>query len=109
MDSAEADADLDVEYLWGELPEQAPVPLPAGRWRVQAVHTAADEDNWVGLVRLLPADDARKKHVPGEPGLCLRWTTCAAAVRAEVRASGPVAASRRRAARRSVPGAAPPC
>ncbi len=56
MDSAEADADLDVEYSWGELPDQAPVPLPAGRWRVRAVHTEVDEDNWVGLVQLLPAD-----------------------------------------------------
>lgn len=32
---------------------QAPVPLPAGRWRVRAVHTTG-EFPWVGLVQLLP-------------------------------------------------------
>ncbi|MFE7098906.1 Imm21 family immunity protein [Streptomyces erythrochromogenes] len=57
MDSAEAGAEMDVEYPGGGgLPAQAPVPLPAGRWRVRAVHTEADEENWVGLVQLLPAD-----------------------------------------------------
>lgn len=56
MDSAEAGAGLDVEYPGGGLPAQAPVPLPAGRWRIRAVHTKADEDNWVGLVQLLPVD-----------------------------------------------------
>jgi hypothetical protein len=54
MDSAEAGADLNVEYPDGGLPEQAPVPLPAGRWRVRAAHTAANEHNRVGLVQLLP-------------------------------------------------------
>ncbi|MFB7468790.1 Imm21 family immunity protein [Streptomyces sp. NPDC056224] len=54
MDSAEAGAGLDVEYPGGGLPAQAPVPLPAGHWRVRAVHTKVDEDNWVGLVQLLP-------------------------------------------------------
>lgn len=57
MDAGEAGADLDVEYSWGELPDQAPVPLPVGCWRVRAVHTEVDEDNWVGVVQLLPADD----------------------------------------------------
>ncbi|MFE5677201.1 Imm21 family immunity protein [Streptomyces erythrochromogenes] len=56
MDSAEAGAELNVEYPFGGMPAQAPVPLPAGRWRVRAVHTEADEENWVGLVQLLPAD-----------------------------------------------------
>ncbi len=56
MDSAEAGADLGVEYPGGGLPAQAPVPLPAGRWRVRAVHTKTDQGPWVGLVQLLPAD-----------------------------------------------------
>ncbi|MGX1135673.1 GH43 family beta-xylosidase [Streptomyces glaucescens] len=33
---------------------QAPVPSPAGRWKIRATHTKADEENWVGLVQLLP-------------------------------------------------------
>ncbi|MET9570639.1 Imm21 family immunity protein [Streptomyces virginiae] len=56
MDSAEAGSDLNVEYPGGGIPSQAPVPLPAGRWRVRAVHVEADEENWPGLVQLLPAD-----------------------------------------------------
>ncbi|MER5894414.1 Imm21 family immunity protein [Streptomyces sp. NPDC001876] len=56
MDSAEAGADLGVECPGGGVPAQAPVPLPAGRWTVRAVHTKADEANWVGLVQLLPID-----------------------------------------------------
>ncbi|MFI7358094.1 Imm21 family immunity protein [Streptomyces avidinii] len=56
MDSAEAGAELNVEYPGGGLPAQAPVPLPAGRWRVRAVHTEADGRNGVGLVQLLPTD-----------------------------------------------------
>lgn len=54
MDSANAGTDLADRYPDGRLPEQAPVPLPAGTWKVQAVHTEADELTWVGLVRLLP-------------------------------------------------------
>ncbi|NEA42451.1 Imm21 family immunity protein [Streptomyces sp. SID11385] len=38
MDSAEAGADLAVEYPGGGLPEQAPVAVPAGRWRVRAAY-----------------------------------------------------------------------
>ncbi|MET9515462.1 immunity 21 family protein [Streptomyces sp. NPDC002994] len=53
MDSAEAGAELNVEYPGGGLPAQAPVSLPAGRWRVRAVHTEANEENWVGLVQIL--------------------------------------------------------
>ncbi|MFC9823625.1 Imm21 family immunity protein [Streptomyces erythrochromogenes] len=57
MDSGEAGAELDVEPPGGGgLPARAPVPLPAGRWRVRAVHTEADEENWLGLVQLLPAE-----------------------------------------------------
>ncbi|MFE6037376.1 Imm21 family immunity protein [Streptomyces sp. NPDC056452] len=56
MDSAEAGADLGVEYPGGGVPAQAPVHLPAGRWTVRAVHTEADERNSVGLVQLLPVD-----------------------------------------------------
>jgi len=56
MDSAEAGADLGIEYPGGGLPAEAPVPLPAGRWRVRAVHIKVDEDNRVGLVHLLPAE-----------------------------------------------------
>ncbi|MEV5947749.1 Imm21 family immunity protein [Streptomyces sp. NPDC051993] len=56
MDSAEAGSDLGVEYPDGGMPSQAPVPLPAGRWRVRATQTKADEENWVGLVQLLSAE-----------------------------------------------------
>ncbi len=56
MDSAEAGAGLSVEYPGGGEPAQAAVPLTAGRWRIRAVHTEADEENWVGLVQLLPVD-----------------------------------------------------
>lgn len=54
MDSAEAGADLGVEYPGGGMPSRAPVPLSAGRWRVRAIHTKADEGNRVGLVQLVP-------------------------------------------------------
>lgn len=56
MDSAEAGSELGIEYPGGGMPDQAPVPLPAGRWRVRATHTKVDEENWVGLVHLLPTD-----------------------------------------------------
>lgn len=53
MDSAVAGRDLAVEYPGsGGLPEQAHVPLSAGRWRVRAVHTTG-ESPWVGVVQLL--------------------------------------------------------
>jgi hypothetical protein len=57
MDSAEAGTDLTVGYPDGGLPSQAAVPLAAGRWRVRAVHTMADEGGWVGLVQLLAVAD----------------------------------------------------
>ncbi|MEV0241595.1 Imm21 family immunity protein [Streptomyces sp. NPDC050674] len=55
MDSAEAGSDLGIEYPGGGMPAEAPVPLPAGRWRVRAVHTKVDQE-WVGLVQLLATD-----------------------------------------------------
>ncbi|MFD7864801.1 immunity 21 family protein [Streptomyces sp. NPDC059783] len=57
MDSAEAGAELNVEYPGGGLPSQAGVPLPPGRWRVRAVHTEVDEDNRVDLVQLRAVTD----------------------------------------------------
>ncbi|MFI0516089.1 Imm21 family immunity protein [Streptomyces sp. WSLK1-5] len=56
MDSAEAGSELGIEYPGGGMPAQAPVPLPAGRWTVRATHTKADEENWVGLVQILPTE-----------------------------------------------------
>ncbi len=56
MDSAEAGSTLDVEYPGGGVPEQATVLLSAGRWRVRATHTKADERNRVGLVQIMPTD-----------------------------------------------------
>ncbi|MEV7192699.1 Imm21 family immunity protein [Streptomyces sp. NPDC093510] len=55
LDSAVAGADLAVEYPdQGGLPEQAQVPVPAGRWSVRATHKTGDFP-WVGVVQLLPA------------------------------------------------------
>jgi hypothetical protein len=54
MDSANTGTELGTGYPDGRLPEQAPVPLPAGTWRVRAIHTEADELTWIGLVHLLP-------------------------------------------------------
>ncbi len=60
MDSATAGNDLGAPYPDGRgEPEQAPVPLPAGRWRVRAFHRWAGESAWVGVVQLLPEADAR--------------------------------------------------
>ncbi|MFF8717064.1 Imm21 family immunity protein [Streptomyces sp. NPDC015184] len=56
MDSAEAGSDLGVEYPGGGIPAEASVPLPAGRWRVRATQTELDDENWVGLVQLLPVE-----------------------------------------------------
>ncbi|MGW7366064.1 Imm21 family immunity protein [Streptomyces sp. NPDC054841] len=55
MDSVIAGDELGVEFPGGGLPEQAPVPLPPGRWAVRAVHSWADDRAWVGLVQLRPA------------------------------------------------------
>ncbi|MFD6949495.1 hypothetical protein A6A08_05165 [Nocardiopsis sp. TSRI0078] len=56
MDATTPGVELAVAYAGGGLPEQAPVPLPSGRWRVGALQAWADEHTWVGLVRLLPTD-----------------------------------------------------
>ncbi|MET7622814.1 immunity 21 family protein [Streptomyces sp. NPDC005408] len=56
MDSAETGSELDIEYPGDGMPAQASVPLPASRWRVRATHTKADEENWVGLVQILPIE-----------------------------------------------------
>ncbi|WP_237551766.1 MULTISPECIES: Imm21 family immunity protein [unclassified Streptomyces] len=52
MDSAEAGRDLGDDYPGGGRPEQAAVRLPAGQWRVRAVHKSG-ESPWVGLVQLV--------------------------------------------------------
>ncbi|MFF7098100.1 Imm21 family immunity protein [Streptomyces rubradiris] len=52
MDSAVAGADLGVEYPGGGQPDQAPVQIPAGQWKVRAVHKNGDFP-WVGLVQLV--------------------------------------------------------
>ncbi|MEV6203337.1 Imm21 family immunity protein [Streptomyces sp. NPDC051771] len=55
MGSVTAGNEPDAEYPdGGGLPEQVPVPIPPGRWTVRAVHTSANEETSVGLVRLLP-------------------------------------------------------
>ncbi|MFI8965989.1 Imm21 family immunity protein [Streptomyces sp. NPDC053493] len=54
MDSAEAGSDVGIDYPGGGKPAEAAVPLPAGRWRVRATQAKVDEENWVGLVQLLP-------------------------------------------------------
>ncbi|MET9554556.1 Imm21 family immunity protein [Streptomyces sp. NPDC006645] len=61
MDSAVAGVDLGVEYPGGGKPEQAPVQLPAGRWRVRAVHTK-NEFAWVGVVQLVAEDGSEGRH-----------------------------------------------
>jgi hypothetical protein len=45
MDSAEAGSELGTECPGGGMPGQAPVLLPAGRWRVRVSLTKADEEN----------------------------------------------------------------
>lgn len=56
MDSAESGTVLANEYPGCGMPSQASVALPAGRWRIRATHTKADEDSWVGLVQMLPIE-----------------------------------------------------
>jgi hypothetical protein len=57
MDSAEAGVDLAVEYPdRGGLPEQALIPVPAGRWTVRAFHKTGDFP-WVGVVQLIAVSD----------------------------------------------------
>ncbi|SEG90569.1 Immunity protein 21 [Actinacidiphila yanglinensis] len=60
MDSADDGAELNVEYPnGGGMPDQAPIPIPPGRWAVRAVHTSVDEETSVGLVQLFPAPRLR--------------------------------------------------
>ncbi|MER5639636.1 Imm21 family immunity protein [Kitasatospora sp. NPDC002227] len=55
LDSAMAGGHLGIPFPGGHgRPEEAPVPVPAGRWRVQALHRYADGSTSVGVVRLLP-------------------------------------------------------
>ncbi|MET9678606.1 Imm21 family immunity protein [Streptomyces sp. NPDC006482] len=56
MDSAVAGSDLGIEYPDGRMPDEASVSLPAGRWRVRVTQAKVGEENWVGLVQLLPAE-----------------------------------------------------
>jgi len=58
MDSTDAGAEVNVPYPdGGDLPEQAPVPLPDRRWRVRGVfNVQPDAVNWFSLVQLVPAD-----------------------------------------------------
>ncbi len=60
MDSVEAGKNLDLPYPDGRgQPDQAPVFLPAGRWRVRAFHRT-DDSPWISVVQLLPeADDVQ--------------------------------------------------
>ncbi|MFD7560777.1 hypothetical protein ACFV9E_40600 [Streptomyces sp. NPDC059835] len=55
MDSAEAGADLGVEYPGGGMPAQASVPLPAGRWRARATQTWVDPTATPSVVTPAPA------------------------------------------------------
>ncbi|MFI9163057.1 Imm21 family immunity protein [Kitasatospora aureofaciens] len=59
MDSAEAGENLGVPYPDGRgEPDQAPVHLPAGRWRVRAFQKTGDSP-WTSVVQLLPEADTR--------------------------------------------------
>jgi hypothetical protein len=54
MDSAEAGEDLGVPYPDGKgQPDEAPVPVPPGRWRVRAFYKTNGSPS-VGVVQLLP-------------------------------------------------------
>lgn len=67
MDSAEAGADLVVEYSWGELPDQAPVPLPVGgpsTWRWTRTTGSAWSSSCPPTTEREPA--------PGPPTMTLR-------------------------------------
>ncbi len=54
MDSATPGAEVNAEYPnGGGLPEQAPVPITAGRWRTRAAYSKS-EGVWANLVHLVP-------------------------------------------------------
>ncbi|MGA4859662.1 Imm21 family immunity protein [Streptomyces koyangensis] len=59
MDSVEAGADLGVEYPDGGTPDQAPVPVPAGRWRVLAAQRW-DPPTAFNVGRLVPKSRSRR-------------------------------------------------
>ncbi|GHF77646.1 hypothetical protein GCM10018790_64710 [Kitasatospora xanthocidica] len=64
MDSVEAGESLGTPYPdGGGEPDQAPVDLPAGRWRVRAFHRSGDSP-WVSVVQLLPEADVRSTTTP---------------------------------------------
>ncbi|WP_431676010.1 Imm21 family immunity protein [Kitasatospora sp. KL5] len=64
MDSAEAGKNLGMPYPDGSgEPDQAPVPLPAGRWRVRAFHKTGDSP-WISVVQLLPQADGQSTTAP---------------------------------------------
>ena len=52
LDSVTAGSEVGLPYPGGDLPEQAGIPIPAGRWRVRAVQTWTTDQTYVGLVRL---------------------------------------------------------
>ncbi|MEV4436577.1 Imm21 family immunity protein [Streptomyces sp. NPDC049585] len=54
MDSVEEGCELGIEYSGGGKPGHVLVALPAGRWRVRATGTKADEESGGGLVQILP-------------------------------------------------------
>ncbi|WP_045697992.1 Imm21 family immunity protein [Streptomyces rubellomurinus] len=64
MDSVEAGEHLGVPYPDGSgEPDQAPVDLPAGRWRVRAFQKTGDSP-WISAVQLLPHLDGRSTTAP---------------------------------------------
>ncbi|MFF4345699.1 Imm21 family immunity protein [Kitasatospora sp. NPDC001540] len=64
MDSAEAGKDLGSPYPDGRgEPDQAPVHLPAGRWRVRAFQKTGDFP-WTSVVQLLLQGDGQPTTAP---------------------------------------------
>ncbi|WP_317621350.1 Imm21 family immunity protein [Streptomyces sp. CBMA123] len=64
MDSAEAGKNLGVPYPDGRgEPDQAPVHLPAGRWRVRAFQKTGDSP-WISVVQLLLQVDGQSTTAP---------------------------------------------
>ncbi|MFF4381712.1 Imm21 family immunity protein [Kitasatospora sp. NPDC001547] len=65
MDSAEAGRNLGMLYPDGSgEPEQVPVPLPAGRWRVRAFQKTGADSPWISVVQLLPQADGLSTTTP---------------------------------------------
>ncbi|MFJ5927589.1 Imm21 family immunity protein [Kitasatospora sp. NPDC092948] len=64
MNSAEAGKNLGVLYPDGRgEPDQAPVHLPAGRWRVRAFQKTGDSP-WINVVQLLLQVDGQSTTAP---------------------------------------------